>query len=152
MHTNSQHRATMKCAHCGKPIACDGDNGGTKVPPCCSGQVHNRTCEPPPRCPDPGTGDVPQDESPPKVKITPTRPGQDPQRPPRDTPADQRWFRDQVRGTLTDGPRFGPRKDEYPFSWCAAPPVTLARDLLAVCSGNRQTFSFCRAWMRRQRR
>src|SRR5664279_4692015 len=116
MHTNSQDRAAMKCAHCGKPIMCDGDNGGTKPPPCCPGQTHNRTCEPPPRCPDPGTGDVPQDEPPPKVKVTPTRPGQDPGRPPRNTPADQGWFRNQVRGTLSDGPRFGPRKDEYlPF-------------------------------------
>jgi hypothetical protein len=116
MHTNSQDGATMKCAHCGKPIACDGGHGGAKRPPCCSGHVHDRTCEPPPRCPDPGTGDVPQDQPPPKVKITPTRPGQNPDRPPRNTPADQGWFRNQVRGTLTEGPRFGPRKDEYlPF-------------------------------------
>lgn len=116
MHTNSQHGTATKCAHCGKPITCDGDNAPTKVPKCCSGHVHNRACEPRPRCPNPGTGDVPQDEPPPKVKSTPTRPGQDPQRPPRNTPADQRWFQDQVRGTLTDGPRFGPRKDEYlPF-------------------------------------
>lgn len=100
------------CPRCGAPLP--PNSGGTPRPPCgCGDPNRGRHCEPPPRCPDPGTGDVPQDQPPPKVRIDPTRPGQDPSRPPRNTPADQTWFRDRVRETMRDGPRFGPRKDEY---------------------------------------
>jgi len=116
MHAKGQDSSTMRCAQCGRPLVPDGAGEGTKPGACCPGHARHRGCEPPPRCPDPGTADVPQDRPSPKVKITSTRPGRDGQRPPRNTPADQRWFRDQVRSTLTDGPRFGPRKDEYlPF-------------------------------------
>ncbi len=106
-----------RCPRCGASLAkdcCCKPEG--KRPPPCADSGRGRHCEPPPRCPDPGTGDVPQDQPPPSVKVDPTRPGKDPNRPPRNTPADQSWFRDRVRETLRDGPRFGPRKDEYlPF-------------------------------------
>ncbi len=101
---------TPPCRQCGCRTGCNCKPGAGGQRTC------DERCEPPPRCPDPGTGDVPQDTRPPKVKIDPTRPGRDPTRPPRNTPEDRNWFRDRVRDTLRDGPRFGPRKDEFlPF-------------------------------------
>ncbi|MBS0389897.1 MAG: hypothetical protein JSR23_01920 [Proteobacteria bacterium] len=118
MTPNANHASATRCPRCGAALPCHpGTDGTPEHPHCgCCDPHHSRHCEPPQRCPDPGTVDVPQDQPPPKVKVQPQRPGQDPGRPARNTPADLGWFRDQVRGTLSDGPRFGPRKDEYlPF-------------------------------------
>lgn len=116
MQAKSQAGVDSKCPKCGAKLVHGDCNDGKPHPPCCADHGRAGPCEPPQRCPDLGTGDVPQADPPPQVKIDPTRPGRDPKRPPRNTPAEQTWFRDQVRGTLRNGPRFGPRKDEYlPF-------------------------------------
>lgn len=113
MQPKKHEAAGATCPHCGAPLSPADCDTPKPTKPCCAEHARGRPCEAPPRCPDPGTGDVPQAEPPPRVRVEPTRPGQDPNRPPRNTPADQGWFRDQVRATLRDGPRFGPRKDEY---------------------------------------
>lgn len=70
-------------------------------------------CVPPPRCPDPGTVDVPQDTPPPHWPAGPKTAGDDPARPPKNSPGEMGWFHGKVQKIIRDGPQFGPRKDEF---------------------------------------
>ena len=70
-------------------------------------------CEPPPRCPDPGTVNIPQDTPPPHPSAGPRTAGDDPARPPKNSPGEIGWFHGKVQKILRDGPQFGPRKDEF---------------------------------------
>ncbi|MBS0506575.1 MAG: hypothetical protein JSR53_04235, partial [Proteobacteria bacterium] len=91
MTTTANDKSGKRCPCCGAAVPCH--HGEPERPPCgCPDPHRGRHCEPPPRCPDPGTVDVPQDQPPPRVTIDPQRPGQDPGRPPRNTPQDQNWF------------------------------------------------------------
>src|SRR6185312_12554219 len=93
---------TSKCCDCGKPV----------TPP-------SQGCEPPkkPKCPppkikpQPGTVDVPQ--SPPPTINTSDTPIWKDGKPPAGDPGQIPWFKAKIKGTLLNGPTFGPRKDEY---------------------------------------
>ena len=66
---------------------------------------------------------IPQTAPVPHPQVGPKTAGQDSNRPPKNSPAEQSWFNQQVKSTLRDGPRFGPRKDEFlPFLVLRAAP------------------------------
>jgi hypothetical protein len=91
---------SMTC-DCGKPIS---------PPP--GGQPPQRpTCPPPPPKTHPGTVDVPQD--PPPRPNTSNTPPWTVGKPPAGDPNQIPWFRGQINGIIRNGPKFGPRKDEY---------------------------------------
>ena len=86
---------------------------GRPVPPPAHGAEPPRRpkCPPPPRKVHPGTVEVPQ-TPPPSVVISkdpPWRGG----KPPAGDPGQIPWFRGKVKEILRDGPKFGPRRDEY---------------------------------------
>jgi hypothetical protein len=71
-----------------------------------------RACPPPHRCPQPGTVDIPQDTPPYQPGRTATPPWKDGKPKPGDG-GEIPWFRGKVRDILRNGPKFGPRKDEF---------------------------------------
>ena len=100
-HGSVTIHVAMTC-DCGKPI----------LPP-------QQDCEPPkrPKCPppptktQPGTVTIPQ--PPPPNQTTSNVPPWTAGKPPDGDPNQIPWFRGQISGILRNGPKFGPRKDEY---------------------------------------
>lgn len=88
---------TTACCCCGRPI----------VPPV--GCAPKPKCPPPPRQTHPGTVEVPQTDNPPPVFTT----GGGTSGKPSGGPAQITWFNGQVNQILRNGPKFGPRKDEF---------------------------------------
>ena len=111
-------RQPSVCKHCGAVLGvccCGAKPAGTSNKPNCD-EPPSQTCEPPPRCPHPGTVEFEQNEPPPKVTVHPHTTGKDKDRPKKNSPEELEWFKEKIKKTLRDGPQFGPRKDEFlPF-------------------------------------
>jgi hypothetical protein len=88
---------SLKC-DCGKPITCP-PRKRPKCPP----------VEPPTQ---PGTVDVGQETPPPTFTTSDVPPWTVGKPPPRD-PTEIPWIKNQIGQVLRNGPKFGPRKDEY---------------------------------------
>jgi hypothetical protein len=101
-HAGVTIHLSLQC-DCGKPL--------TPVPePEC--RPKKAKCPPPPVNPQPGTVNIQQQNPPANVTTTPLPPWSQ-GKPPAGNAGEIPWFKNQINQTLRNGPRFGPRKDEY---------------------------------------
>lgn len=100
-HGNVTVHVTLTC-DCGKPV----------TPPQQGCEPPKRAkCPPPPRRPQPGLVDVSQ--TPPPTFGTSKDPPWTVGKPPAGDPGEIPWFKGKIKDILRNGPKFGPRKDEY---------------------------------------
>jgi hypothetical protein len=83
---------------------------GRPVVPC---SADGDACPPQPGKPQPGIVDVPDHEPPFETHTDPVPIWEDPDRPATGSPGEIPWFRGKLDDLTRNGPRFGPRKNEF---------------------------------------